>query len=316
MREEEQAKQQEKPQESEQESAAGVSKPEMGKTAKKETSVPDKKGMDTDIPVTLPSFSDQSVWSGESSGANQERPIMSQMPLPVMPIYPGNVTAPEGYAVVRFLHAAVNYGPVNISIGSKSYATNVAYGSVSGYNRVGDGFKVVTITSARSPRGILFRKTIPFIAGTRVTLAIVNAANGMELLQISDEGCHLHRRNIGCFRVANLSYNSAPIDVVTGSDLVVFSEVAFKEVTAWKQARQGNYQFFVIETPRRFRAMPLDLELLEPRQENENFYLSGYQDTAYLLSFYVQIQPGRQYTAYLIGNDGFTPALQVLLIEN
>jgi hypothetical protein len=66
---------------------------------------------------------------------------------------------------VRFFHAAAGLEPVRITVGPLLMTSGLAYGGRTGYTRISDGFRLVTVTSAYTPRTILFQQTLPFRAG-------------------------------------------------------------------------------------------------------------------------------------------------------
>ena len=115
---------------------------------------------------------------------------------------------------------------------------------------------------------------------------------------------------MSCFRVANLAYNSNPLDVLLRDGRVVFGDVRYKEVTAAKRIRLGSYQFYLAETD--FTPIPRD----------EDIETLGIADasvidaTQALLSFYVQVQRGVMCTAFILSRGRTADALQVLVIED
>lgn len=84
------------------------------------------------------------------------------------------------YARIRFLHGAAGYGPVNITV-EELGIKQLAFGTASRFERVPDGFAMVTISSSRMPRIILCRRNLLFPAGSILTLMIVNSQSGIDL---------------------------------------------------------------------------------------------------------------------------------------
>lgn len=224
-----------------------------------------------------------------------------------IPIFPGVVIpAPPntGVSNVRFLHAATHTVPVSISVGTQNLATNLRYAEYTGYSRVPDGFRTVTVISARSPRSILFRKTIPFRACECTTLVLVNTSSGVDLLQVPDTACNSMPRGLSCFRMVNASYGSMPLDVILFDGRIVFSEIGFKEVTTFRRVRPGEYGFYLAATP----PMPfvvdeaIDIETMEdlPISISDHF-IPGYGELIPLATFYESFRSGVQYTGYVLG---------------
>lgn len=235
---------------------------------------------------------------GQPSPPN--RPGFPGIVIPIPPL--------GGSAEVRFLHAAINAVPVTISIDSRTVASDLSYAGATAYTRIADGYRTVTVMSARAPRAILFRQNLPFRAGDKTTIAIINSANGIELLQISDNICTGCQAGNAYFRMANLSYNSVPVDLLLFDGRIVFADVHFKEVTPYRRARPGEYGFYVAVTPANI-PMPLgvdtDIETMEamPVPVAEN-YVPGYGNLEPLTTFYEYFRPGVAYTSYLLGVGG------------
>lgn len=244
--------------------------------------------------------------------------------LPNRPGLPGiiiPIPPTTGYAEVRFLHAAINAVPVSISIGSRNLATNLRYAESTNYSRVADGFRTVTVMSARSPRSVLLRKNIPFRAGERMTLAIINTATGIDLLTVPDNMCASRPQGFACFRMVNLSFNSVPLDLILYDGRVVFADVRFKEITTYRRARPGEYGFYVAVTPATPYTMlssNVDIETMEdlPQTVADN-YIPGYGDLEPIVSFTESFRAGVNYTAYVIGVGGnVSYPTTVITLEN
>lgn len=262
----------------------------------------------SDIPmIPLPPI----VGTPESPGSNI--PVIPLPPIVGTPESPGNQAR---YCRVRFLHAAPQEGSFNISIGSVRVASNLSFGNFSEYRFVPDGFRVITIMTARSPRMILFQRSLPFRAGDIITLAIINTVNGIELSQISDRGCS-RSNGTSCLRMANLVYNSPPLDLLLNDFRVVFSDVRYKETTAFSRIRPGNYGFFLSQTPGVPTPFMDDVEIMEdiPRMVSER-YFPGYGEVVPLISLLLRVRPNTMYTIYVLGGVESPSDLQVLVAEN
>lgn len=207
------------------------------------------------------------------------------------------------YCTVRFLNAASGYGPLNITIGSRMVVNNLAFSNVSAYTRVVDGFYFVVVSSTRNSGNILFRGRIPFNANEVITMAIVKSANGLNFVRVSDQPCKNRPRNRGCVRVANLIYNSPPMNVILTDGRIAFADVQYKEVTSYKQARPGEYDFYVAKTPYALSPALTDIDILDNLPiVLTNFFLPGYGEVTPLVSSSVVVKAGGMYTIYLLGN--------------
>ncbi len=240
-------------------------------------------------------------------------PIAPEGSMPVAP-GPGVTILPPvviNYATVRVFHAASNFVPLRVTIGNRTLTNDLAFGKVSGYSRITDGFRIVTVYSTVSNE-VLLRVTLPFTSGQKITLAIINTANGLEIVTVSDTACRNIMNNRGCLRAANLTFDDGPFDIILSDGRMVFSDVRQKEVTSWKQAVPGDYEFYIMETP--YGVMPIDTM---GRLEEMPYITQGrYVDASYLLNFYVRVNAKNMYTAYIIGGYYSVTPLQVVVIED
>lgn len=216
------------------------------------------------------------------------------------PVFPGCTTCPPitpGYfGQVRFLNASTNSFPVNIMIDSSTYALNSTFGTITNYERISDGFHTVTVRRATGMRSILLQQTFPFVSGQKVTMVLTDtAAGGLEMIRVVDTGCSNLPRNTGCYRFANMSYSGSRVDVTLYGGDTVFRNVGFQNVTSYKQAVAGNYQLYA--TPSNSFAITNELPIIVLGAIGNG---GGAVDP--LVVYDVIIEPGRNYTTYLIGN--------------
>lgn len=193
---------------------------------------------------------------------------------------------PINYAKVRVLNAAGDCDKINVAIGDRTFVSNLSYGKVSAYDRVIDGYKTLVVYINRSPQEPLLITNIPFIAGMSMTLVVVDTARGLQLVPILDTVCSTHIYDRACFRVANLTYDDGPFDILLNDNTMIFSDINVKEVTTFKQAVTGDYDFNIV-------------------LGNNN-----------VLNFYVKIAPKMKYTACIIGGHFLNRPLKVIIIEN
>ncbi len=222
-----------------------------------------------------------------------------------------------GFSTVRFLHAASGYGSVHISIGLKNVATDLSFTNTSNYYQIQDGFYIVTITSASNPGIALFRGRIPFNTNETITLAIIRATNGLNILRISDQLCQNRPKNRGCLRAVNLIYNSPAMDVVLTDGRIAFSDIRYKEITSYKQARPGKYEYYIAQTPYTLSGNTSNIDILDNLPVIlTNFFLPGYGNVTPLVSSSIEIKANMMYTIYMFGNWETSSELIVKSIEN
>lgn len=212
---------------------------------------------------------------------------------------------------VRILAAAAGYSRVNVSVGVRTAAASLGFGELTAYQPVMDGFHQVTVTSTSRPRMILTRVTLPFRAGESVTLALINAPTGMEILRIGDDLCQSKPRGLSCLRLVNLSYDSGAFDLALSDDRLVFTNVRFKEATPYKRIRPGKYTFLLTDAANQPAPLGEDVETVEtmPIPYSSNDILDC---TPSLLTFALNIEPGYHYTIFAIGLIDGSPSLQIL----
>lgn len=141
-----------------------------------------------DLPQTLPSYPDVDgsgpavegvpyaadaaaatrMWTAPHRRSYPRRspPIVTQPGQPVMRC-----------CRVRFFHAAVQAGSLNVNVGSQRVASNLAFGNFSTYYCFAEGFRTVSLINAGSGRTLLLRKTVPMSYGEQLTFVIVNNAS-------------------------------------------------------------------------------------------------------------------------------------------
>lgn len=210
----------------------------------------------------------------------------------------GMITLPcMRFCRIRFLNATEGYGAFRISIGSRLVTNALSYACMTPYGNVAEGFRIVTITSAASPRTVLFQREIPFNAGELITLAIIKAPQGLDVLRISDAYSLNNPDNRGGIRMANLVFNSLPLDLFLTNGRAVFSDVRYKEVTLFKQARPRVYNFYLAETPYYIESRYDDIEVIEDMP-----IMLQYGNYEAIARFSLDIKANTMYTIYVLGN--------------
>ena len=198
------------------------------------------------------------------------------------------------YAQVRFLNAARGYQPFRVRINTVSAFRWLGFAGLTAYTGVPAGYQTVTVSG---PDGYIYlQKSLPFQLGSRSTVAIINTATGLDLLQLAD-GCCAPTGGYAALRVSNLVLDSRPIDVLLGDGRVIYADVQYKETTAFKRLRPGAYQFLFAETD--LTPMPawMDIETLDSA-----FLGAASPADNRLASLYLTANAGVSYTVFLLSS--------------
>ncbi len=206
---------------------------------------------------------------------------------------------------MRFLNAAYGYPSFRITVGNSRFANRLRYATVTGYGRVRAGYQTVTVAG---PNGYVYlQKSMPFPVNGRTTIAVINTAGGMDLLQVTDSCCPPSNR-YASFRVGNLAYNSGPIDVLMSDGRVVYGDLRFKEVAAFKRIVPGTYQFFYADTNLAPMPPQMGIEPLDPA------WLGVYPPQETFGSLLLNVAGGEIYTIYLLQNGEGRNNIQNLIL--
>ena len=231
------------------------------------------------IPYPNPSPGGSPVFSGNNSSGFQGT-IITVLPRPVTPCFYCNSNS---YGTIRFLNAAVGYNPFVISINNRTAVDTLEYAEVSDYGRVSSGYQTITVAGRNGY--IYISKQLRITVGATMTIAIVNTAGGLDLVEINDAVCYTPLGG-SCIRTCNLSYNAGPLTLSTYSGNVVFRNVGFMEVTNYTRVVPARYDIYVSNT-------------------NE-----------VLLSTEITVRSGSQYTIYLFNWTESPTAIRTLIIED
>ena len=258
-----------------------------------------------DTPQTLPSYPD----------VDGSAPPVYPQPIPPIVTQPGPPVM--RCCRVRFFHAAVQAGSLNVNVGSQRVASNLAFGNFSTYYCFAEGFRTVSLINAGSGRTLLLRKTVPMSYGEQLTFVIVNNAStgALELVRVNDTACSGQMGGFGCLRMANFLLGDTALDLLTADGRVLFSDVRYKETTLSRRLRPGSYSFLVANTPVRIEPRIQDVEMDQGEWRISQRYLPGYGEMDLLLSFGMQARRGVLSTAYIIGQAN-TGEVQVVVSEN
>lgn len=260
-------------------------------------------GENPDYPLPTPSLPSMPP-SGGGNGGRPNRPDRPNRPggfpggqwSPIavypIPVFPGNMPGGSNnrpsYCTIRFLNAAAGFDPVNISIGNKTVVHQVPYGEVTSYYTETTGFKQIIVTEAGRRGVVLARERFLFNDGDVYTIALVNGMNGISMVLVPDFPCRNQMRNFACIRAANLSYNAPAIDVVNRTGRIVFDDLRFKSVSAYRQFMEGQQMFLVTEA----------------------------ESGAEIFDLTEWVEPGKMYTLYVIGDAYVFPGLNGVFTED
>lgn len=222
--------------------------------------------------------------------------IITVYPRPIVPCFfcgSGNNQNLFQYGNVRFLNTAVGYNPFVISVNGRMIVRTLEYAQVSQYGRILSGYQTITVSGANGY--VFIQKQVRIVPRSTMTIAIVNTASGLDLVEINDVPCGAPR-NLACFRVCNLSYNGGPMNVVMNNGYITFSNVRFGEVTAFNRIPSGYYDFYVEKAGLR----------PQPRLGSSQI----------LLSSSIYAQPNTLYTLYIFNWDTSPEAIRTMVVED
>jgi len=234
------------------------------------------------------------------------------------PVYPGNnviggITILPGIigtiwpraSRVRFLNAAFGYSAFRVFINNRRFVNLLNYASATTYGRVTAGYQTVSIVGTDGY--IYIQKTMPFQTNGISTIAIINTASGLDLLQIPDTCCP-PTNGYSSFRIGNLAYNSGPLDVLMSDGRVVYSDLRYKEVAAFKRIMPGTYQFFYADTDLVPMPVSSDIETLD------SAWLGVYPPHETFGSLYLDVTSNAIYTIYLLQSGTGRNQIQNLIL--
>ncbi len=219
------------------------------------------------------------VFSGNNSSGFQGT-IITVLPRPVTPCFYCNSNS---YGTIRFLNAAIGYMPFVVSVNNRTAVDTLEYAEVSEYGRISSGYQTITVAGRNGY--IYVSKQIRVNVGATMTVAIVNTAGGLTIVEINDAPCYTPMGG-SCIRVSNLSYNAGPLTLSTYSGNVVFRNVNFMEVTNYVRVVPARYEIFV-------------------SNQNEA-----------LLSTEITARSNSQYTIYMFNWNESPTAIRTLIIED
>ena len=221
------------------------------------------------------------------------------------PIFPGNsgsvtvipgVTFPcynciaTSFGRVRILNASTGYQPFYVYLGNWMIASGLGNGDITGYVQSASGTQPVTVSGANGY--VYIQKTIQVRASASMTIAIINTASGLDIMEISDISCNAPS-GTSCLRACNLSLNLGPFDVSIGSQnssYTAFTNVRYREVTPYTSFYPGWYQLYISRT-------------------------GSYPNTA-VATTSANMSANTSYTLYIFNAPNATDGLKTLVVSN
>lgn len=222
--------------------------------------------------------------------ATPTTPARPNRPLDLGFWLPG-VLWPQQRASVRFLNAAYAYPAFRVQVERNQRTQPLSYGALSSYQKVGTGYRTVTVTGADGY--IYVQKSLPFQPDSICTVAVVNRPGGLDLVQIPDQCCHPGGAYSN-IRVSNLAFRSQPLDVLLADGRTIWSDVRFKETTAFKRIRPGTYELIFADTNLQPMPREADVETLD------STFLGTYPGSNMAGSLYLEVERNNNYTVFLL----------------
>ena len=240
---------------------------------------------------------------GEGGPVDSGRPNFPPIFRPVFPggtggsvtVIPGitfpcyNCTA-TSFGRVRILNASTGYQPFYVYIGNWMVASGLANGDITSYVQAASGTQTITVSGANGY--VYIQKPVQVRASSSMTIAIINTASGLDIMEISDISCNAPS-GTSCLRTCNLSQNLGPFDVSIGNQnnsYVAFTNVRYREVTPYTSFYPGWYQLYIART--------------------------GAFPSTYLATAAANMSANNSYTLYIFNAPNATDGLRTMVVSN
>jgi len=191
----------------------------------------------------------------------------------------------ESKAYIRILHASVNAPAVDIYANNDLIAENLKYGEFTDYISVMTGRYNIKVYPANKTKNPLIDTSFNVISNTITTIAAIGEFPDISLLPIEDPRIPI-RPNRAYVRVAHLSPNAPNLNLSQEDGILLFKNIAYKEVSDYLSLRPITYNF-------KIKPIGSDKTLL---------YVPN-----------ARLTRDRFYTLYIIGLVGANPPLQMLI---
>lgn len=97
-----------------------------------------------------------------------------------------NIATAAGAVRTRFVNASWNSNPVNVAINGNVFATNVAYGTASGYASFNAGTGTVVFTDATTGAVLATQEGVTFTPQQTLSVYLVGAVGGLAIVIVQD----------------------------------------------------------------------------------------------------------------------------------
>ena len=240
---------------------------------------------------------------GEGGPVDSGRPNFPPIFRPIFPggtggsvtVIPGitfpcyNCTA-TSFGRVRILNASTGYQPFYVYIGNWMVASGLANGDITSYVQAASGTQTITVSGANGY--VYIQKPVQVRASSSMTIAIINPASGLDIMEISDISCNAPS-GTSCLRACNLSQNLGPFDVSIGnqnSSYMAFTNVRYREVTPYTSFYPGWYQLYIART--------------------------GAYPSTYVATAAANMSANNSYTLYMFNAPNATDGLRTMVVSN
>ena len=240
---------------------------------------------------------------GEGGPVDSGRPNFPPIFRPIFPggtggsvtVIPGitfpcyNCTA-TSFGRVRILNASTGYQPFYVYIGNWMVASGLANGDITSYVQAASGTQTITVSGANGY--VYIQKPVQVRASSSMTIAIINTASGLDIMEISDISCNAPS-GTSCLRDCNLSQNLGPFDVSIGnqnSSYMAFTNVRYREVTPYTSFYPGWYQLYIART--------------------------GAYPSTYVATAAANMSANNSYTLYMFNAPNATDGLRTMVVSN
>lgn len=196
----------------------------------------------------------------------------------------------SSFGRVRILNACTGYQPFYVYLGNWMIASQLGNGDITSYVQAASGSQTITVSGANGY--VYIQKPIQVKASSSITVAIINTASGLDLMEISDISCTAPS-GTSCLRACNLSLNLGPFDISIGnqgSTYMAFSNVRYKEVTPYTSFYPGWYQIYIART--------------------------GAYPNTYVASAAANMSANNSYTLYIFNAPTATEGLKTMVVAN
>ena len=200
-----------------------------------------------------------------------------------------NCTA-TSFGRVRILNASTGYQPFYVYIGNWMVASGLANGDITSYVQAASGTQTITVSGANGY--VYIQKPVQVRASSSMTIAIINTASGLDIMEISDISCNAPS-GTSCLRACNLSQNLGPFDVSIGnqnSSYMAFTNVRYREVTPYTSFYPGWYQLYIART--------------------------GAYPSTYVATAAANMSANNSYTLYMFNAPNATEGLRTMVVSN